>query len=624
MISIDCFPVGLDPPTMVSLSPILRELAQKSSPRLVMSLRPQDPIPDWITHLAILGHGCTLALAGPKDEVVFAVHRWHNAQDGQKGGTATRMAAIMTEGYGQPPVDIGHTLSIGGVVPYMTYSKLVSSENPAYIRPTGEMEPKYLDPAGEKLWRSAAAKPRERMGLTDLLALTCLLPADFRQVDDIQSFAERMTSINAVQRRGAAKSLINIPLNHALMDPLIELRHVVVSYGEKTVLGHGIQPGFNAPGLNFTVRRGTRLALLGPNGSGKTTFLSLLTSDHPQSYSLPIRYFGRSRLPSPGQPGLSLWEVQSRIGHSSPEIHAFFPRDLTIRKSLESAWADTFLAKPNITEESTRLVDAFLKWWEPEINPHYRSPPTMRVGLTPIDDWVSTSYPPFKHSTQRTNELNWALSPSDSFGTLSFQTQRLILFLRAIIKGPDIVILDEAFSGLSSEVREKAMLFLEAGEDRIRRRRQIAAGHPSGDTEQEIATVKSPCEVTENHRAAVDTICRDVGITADELLVGKKRLRHSARSKVYHLRTKIQDELKAMAADKSHSLGYAFRGLKITQALIVVSHAREEIPELVNEYVRLPGEEEVIEQGRSIEMGRCENGSIRTVEGWARIWGLRT
>ena len=68
--------VGLDPPTLVTLSPILRELAYRSSPRLILALRPQDPIPDWITHLVILGNSYTVPLMGLKEDVLFAAHRW--------------------------------------------------------------------------------------------------------------------------------------------------------------------------------------------------------------------------------------------------------------------------------------------------------------------------------------------------------------------------------------------------------------------------------------------------------------------------------------------------------------------------------------------------------------------
>ena len=75
-------------------------------------------------------------------------------------------------------------------------------------------------------------------------------------------------------------------------------------------------------------------------------------------------------------------------------------------------------------------------------------------------------------------------------------------------------------------------------------------------------------------------------------------------------------------AEKGGVSGYRFTGLNDKQALVVVSHVREEIPGIVNEWLRLPGEEEVVEEGRGVEMGRCDDGSIRTVEGWGRVWGL--
>ena len=610
--------MGLDPPTLVSVSEIFRELAYKSSPRLIMSLRPQDPIPDWITHLVILGHHYKLALAGPKEEVLFAVHRWSDAHTNPKSGTVAKMAAMMTERYGQPLVDIGHTLSTSGISPYVTYSRIMSSESPKYIRPTGEMEPGYLDSANKKLWQNAAEKPRERAQLDDLLALTCLLPAAFNRRDAAQDSPDKKSSVDQVLRHRKATLPTTKPMQHTLLNPLIELNNIVVSYGAKTVLGQGIQSGFSDPGLNLIIRQGTRLALLGPNGSGKTTLLSLLTSDHPQSYSLPIKYFGRSRLPSPGQAGLSIWEIQSRIGHSSPEIHNFFPRRLTIRQSLESAWSDTFAAKPTITTETKRLVDAFLRWWEPELNPRYlplafTGPPT-----TPIDDWVSTSYPPFKHSSLTANELDWASSSSNTFGVLAFQSQRLLLFLRALIKKPDIVILDEAFSGLSPEIRDKAMLFLRVGEGLMLRRPQTPVQGPSGNNGNHNVPEGSSSSTTLNHRLDVEDISKKEGITTDDLLVGKEKLKHGARKKVYRLRAMSLVQLRDTTVYKGHHLGYAFTGLNPQQALIVVSHVREEIPNVVNEFMRLPGEEEVREQGRVVESGRCED--IMTVEGWNKIW----
>ena len=617
--SANSFTVGLDPPTLVSLSPILRELAYKSSPRLIMSLRPQDPIPFWITHLAILGHNYTLALAGPKEEVLFAVHRWANAFDSQEDGAAGKMAALMTKQYGKPLTDVGHMLSDDGVTEYDTYSSIMSSKNQSYVRPTGEMIPEHLTEADEKLWREAAEKTKEIADLDDLLALTCLLPRAFNQGGGGPSLDKTFSSDRALKHQ-KGNLFVAPPLEPAYLGPLIEMQNVAVSYGSKTVLGQGTQLGCSAPGLNLTIRRGTRLAVLGPNGSGKTTLLSLLTSDHPQSYSLPIKFFGRSRLPSLGQPGLSLWEIQSRIGHSSPETHTFFPKRLTIRQTLESAWADTFAAKPQLTDERGRLIHTFLSWWEPELNPLYDVPPPPKPCHTPFDEWISTCYPPLKSSEGLAEELEWASSSFHTFGTLTFQLQRLLLFLRAIIKSPDIVILDEAFSGFSPEVREKAMSFLKVGERLILRRHHAFRGESS----DKKFHGKSSWKPHKNSSLDVQNLCRARGIEVHDLVVDREALSSDSKKKVDHLRKMTVDQLIAMAGDSVHTSDYSFTGVDAGQALIVVSHVREEIPDIVNEYVRLPGQDEVTEQGRVIEMGKCGHGSIRTVEGWNRIWGLNT
>ncbi len=54
---------------------------------------------------------------------------------------------------------------------------------------------------------------------------------------------------------------------------MIEVRNLVKRFGGKTVLR----------GLNFSVQPGEFVALLGPNGSGKTTFLRILSSLTPPS-----------------------------------------------------------------------------------------------------------------------------------------------------------------------------------------------------------------------------------------------------------------------------------------------------------------------------------------------------
>ncbi|PSK59463.1 elongation factor 3 [Elsinoe australis] len=219
-----------------------------------------------------------------------------------------------------------------------------------------------------------------------------------------------------------------------LGEMVVEMKEVRISYGERSVLGAW------EGGLDFSLRQGQRLAILGPNGSGKTTLLSLITSDHPQSYAQDVKILGRSRLPSKGERGITLFELQRRIGHASPEVHSFFPKSLSLRRSLESAWADAPMSRPKVGEAERHKVEEVLSWFADELNTASR-----RSGP----------------STTKTHALEWA--DETRFGELSFSGQRLLLFLRALIAGQEIVVLDEVFSGMDKVVREKAFRFLAHG-----------------------------------------------------------------------------------------------------------------------------------------------------------------
>ena len=62
--------MGLDPATLTTLSPLLRSLADSHSPRILLALRPQDPIPEWITHVVYLGPNSRVQAQGEKN-VIF-------------------------------------------------------------------------------------------------------------------------------------------------------------------------------------------------------------------------------------------------------------------------------------------------------------------------------------------------------------------------------------------------------------------------------------------------------------------------------------------------------------------------------------------------------------------------
>lgn len=277
-------------------------------------------------------------------------------------------------------------------------------------------------------------------------------------------------------------------------------------------------------------------------GSGKTTLVSLICSDHPQAYSLPIKVFGRGRLPQPGLPGISIFDIQSRIGQSSPEIHAFFPRNLSIRQTLENAWADTFLGTPRLTYTNDVTVDTCLRWFEAELNPAF-SPRTTSF-LTRL----------WKLENGHPNSIDWA--DHIRFGDAPFSAQRVALFLRAIIKKPDLVVLDEAFSGMDERVRDKCMLFLTWGE------------------------TKSFAVVTD--------------------------AKGSTRARIAY------DTTPALLSER------LIEGLSEEQALMCVSHVKEEVPGVVREWMRLPE----AGTGDAVRFGRFPGPLEGYTSGWDEIWGV--
>jgi ABC-type molybdenum transport system ATPase subunit/photorepair protein PhrA len=312
--------------------------------------------------------------------------------------------------------------------------------------------------------------------------------------------------------------------------------------------------------------------VFGPNGSGKTTLISLITSDHPQTYSLPIKLFGRTRLPQPGQPGISIFDLQQRIGHSSPEVHVFFPKQLSLRRTIESAWADTPLTKPKLTYEIDEKVNAALMWFRGELVPSLGPPKWMkaemdRAVLGMDNGWFNAEREPadperaayhLKRAEEALFEEQHEMEGEDwadkiKFGELSFSAQRVALFIRAIIRNPDLVVLDEAFSGMDDFARDKCHLFLSHGEEAI----------------FHLKRAQSPIDMPK--------------ITRSDL----------------------------------SRLGLAkVKGLQDSQALIVVSHKKEEVPGCVRNWICLP------ENGQGVpRFGHLDAPLELASSGWKEIWG---
>jgi molybdate transport system ATP-binding protein len=166
-------------------------------------------------------------------------------------------------------------------------------------------------------------------------------------------------------------------------------------------------------GLDWTVREGERWALWGGNGSGKSTLLSLICGDHPQAYANQIELFGRRR-----GSGESIWEIKRRIGLLSPELHLFFHEPLTAWQTAATGFLDHMTYSPPTPDQRSALETMFAEF-----------------RLTALRD--------------------------RPFRTLSTGQQRLVLFVRALVKRPDLLILDEPFQALDRETIDHAKAWLD-------------------------------------------------------------------------------------------------------------------------------------------------------------------
>ncbi len=193
------------------------------------------------------------------------------------------------------------------------------------------------------------------------------------------------------------KDLLNTDASTTTYNFIVKMNNVFVKYGDKVILNK----------VNWQIIPGERWALLGPNGAGKSTLLSLINGDNPQAYANNIILFDKKR-----GTGESIWDIKSKIGFMSPELHQYFPTDNNCLQVIESGYYDTLgLFRPS---QKTK-ADIAMRWMKAlEIEKY------ARVLLKNI--------------------------PASA--------QRLCLLARALIKNPDLLIFDEPCQGLDAHQQQ--------------------------------------------------------------------------------------------------------------------------------------------------------------------------
>ncbi|MGD9972185.1 MAG: ATP-binding cassette domain-containing protein [Desulfatirhabdiaceae bacterium] len=181
---------------------------------------------------------------------------------------------------------------------------------------------------------------------------------------------------------------------------LIRMTDVSVIYGKTPVLDH----------IDWQVKKGENWVIAGPNGAGKSTLIRLITADEPQAYANEIHLFGRRR-----GTGESIWDIKQKIGLISSEFQIRYQgtgAPITAFQVVLSGFFDSVGLFRNATDVQRRIAGLWLR----------------RVGMEEYGE--------------------------RAFARLSYGEQRMVLIVRAMIKSPAMLILDEPFEGLDYANRQ--------------------------------------------------------------------------------------------------------------------------------------------------------------------------
>lgn len=188
--------------------------------------------------------------------------------------------------------------------------------------------------------------------------------------------------------------------------PLVEMHNVNVGWGDNRVLRN----------LDWTLYQGEHWLIQGPNGSGKTTFLELITGNNMQVFSNDIKIFGNRR-----GSGETIWDIKKQLGIVSYRLHVEYR--MVGGTPLQNVIISGFKDSIGLYETPTDVEIAAAKKW-------------LKLG-------------------------GFEGRENESFGNLSYGEQRAILILRSAVKSPKILILDEPCHGLDENQRDKVLNIME-------------------------------------------------------------------------------------------------------------------------------------------------------------------
>lgn len=286
--------LGLDPTASEIVCDVLGQLPP--NPHVILGLRVQDPVPDWITHIAIV-----------------------DSEGIVEQGTSQEL---------RPHVEVLKQEAL-------------------------RLQEQELKRQGESI-------------------------AKIKKLFPIEEYQERLNSTT----------------------PLLEFDGVSVAYRGQPVLQD----------LSWKVMPGERWHIQGNNGTGKSTLLSLITGEHPQSWNSKIIMHGVPRRTGKQ----SFFDINESIGFTSPELHAIYPGHHTLNQTIATGFlVGSIMPQSKLSSREKDIIDTFIYEFD-------------------LKDKVDI---PFR-------ELN-------------ISDQKLALFIRSLVRNPELLILDEALSVMDEHTVQK-------------------------------------------------------------------------------------------------------------------------------------------------------------------------
>ncbi|MDR0815423.1 MAG: ATP-binding cassette domain-containing protein [Bacteroidales bacterium] len=236
------------------------------------------------------------------------------------------------------------------------------------------------------------------------------IPAFITHVMEVAHFAVSCICLRAEAEAVPAvrqvKVLPELPEPPAAdFDVAVHLNQVTIRYNGRTIIDQ----------VEWLIRRGEKWALTGANGAGKSMLLSLIFADNPQAYANRITIFDRLR-----GTGESIWDIKDRIGFVSPEMRLYNRRHIACMDYVMEGLQDNPYVRHTISEKESQFAAALFACFS-------------------VEDIAKTS-----------------------FQRVSTGQQNIVLLIRALVKNPPMLILDEPFQGLDAENVALARALLDA------------------------------------------------------------------------------------------------------------------------------------------------------------------